>query len=114
MEKDAKTVEMKAVPGGKPSESKDNRKLSYEELNSACAEMSQQIQQQNKYIQQMYAKMQQMEGALQMKRLDYLFEVVKLSMGEGKYGFKAEFVESCIAEIEESLTIPETTDSEEE
>ena len=93
------------------------QKLSYEQLNQACAEMSQQIQQQNKYIQQMHKQMQEMNFMLQNKRMEYLFKVVELANNykSSSYPcFDKLFVEECLAEIQESLTIPEQEEEKEE
>ena len=93
------------------------QKLSYEELNQACAEMSQQIQQQNKYIQQLHKQMQEMNFMLQNKRMDYLFRVVEIAnrSNVSEYAcFAKDFVENCIAEIQESLTIPQQEEEKEE
>jgi methyl-accepting chemotaxis protein len=93
------------------------QKLSYEELNQACAEMSQQIQQQNKYIQQLHKQMQEMNFMLQNKRMDYLFRIVEISnkSNTSEYAcFDKSFVEECIAEIQESLTIPQEKGKKEE
>ena len=92
------------------------QKLSYEELNQACAEMSQQIQQQNKYIQQMHNRMQEMNFMLQNKRMDYLFKIVEIAnkSNASEYAcFAKDFVEECIAEIQESLTIPKEEEKKE-
>ena len=43
------------------------------------------------------------------KRLDYLFKVT-----ENGHMFKQDFLEKCINEIEDIMTVPEETDSEEE
>jgi len=96
---------------------KQPQKLSYEELNQACAEMSQQIQQQNKYIQQLHKQMQEMNFMLQNKRMDYLFRVVEIAnrSNVSEYAcFTKDFVENCIAEIQESLTIPQQEEEKEE
>ena len=93
------------------------QKLSYEELNQACAEMSQQIQQQNKYIQQLHKQMQEMNFMLQNKRMDYLFRVVEIAnrSNVSEYAcFAKDFVEECIAEIQESLTIPQQEEEKKE
>ena len=93
------------------------QKLSYEELNQACAEMSQQIQQQNKYIQQMHKQMQEMNFMLQNKRMEYLFRVVEITNNykSSFYPcFAKDFVEECIAEIQESMTIPQQEEEKEE
>ena len=95
---------------------KQPQKLSYEKLNQACAEMSQQIQQQNKYIQQLHNKMQEMNFMLQNKRMEYLFKVVEIANRNNVSEcvcFAKDFVENCIAEIQESLTIPEEEEEEE-
>ena len=62
-------------------------KLSYEELENVANNL--------------YARLQQAEMSNMFKRLDYLFKVVKYSGT-----FTPAFVESCVAEIEEVLTIP--------
>lgn len=93
------------------------QKLSYEELNQACAEMSQQIQQQNKYIQQLHKQMQEMNFMLQNKRMEYLFSVIGVANNykSSDYPcFDRQFVEECLAEIQESLTIPQQEEEKEE
>ena len=93
------------------------QKLSYEQLNQACAEMSQQIQQQNKHIQQLYKQMQEMDFMLQNKRMDYLFRIVEIAnkSNTSEYAcFAKDFVEECIAEIQESMTIPQQEEEKEE
>lgn len=105
---------MKAAvsPEGNPSGTAAPQKLSYEELNQACAELSQQAQQMRTYIQKLHKQLQSMEIALQTRRLDYLFKVVELSVNDrALYQFHSDFVAACIAEIEESLTIPEGEES---
>ena len=85
------------------------QKLSYEELNQACAEMSQQLQNQSAHMQKMYKQMQQMEYMLQTRRIDYLFKVLELQAN-----FHSDFIVKCSEEIEESLTIPEEEQKESE
>lgn len=102
MEKEIGSKEVKMKP----------QKLSYDELNQACAEMSQQIQQQGKYIQQLHKQLQEMNFMLQNKRMDYLLKIVELQGKRDTAVFNDNFYFSCIAEIEESLTIPEKEDSE--
>ena len=106
----SKEVKMQ-VNNGQP------QKLSYEELNQACAEMSQQIQQQNKYIQQLHKQMQEMNFMLQNKRMEYLFRVVETTNNykQSDYPcFAKDFVEECVAEIQESLTVPQEEEKKEE
>ena len=85
-------------------------KLSYDELNQACAEMAQQLQNQNGYIQKLHKQIQEMGYALQARRMDYLFKTVELfysiDIKSEKPKFSWEFVQKCIKEIEDSMTIP--------
>ena len=82
------------------------QKLTYEELNEVCAEMSQQLQQQKTYIQNLHKQMQEMGYALQTKRMDYLFKVLEMQNINNTL-FPDEFCSKCAKEIVESLTIPE-------
>lgn len=84
-ENKAKTVEMKT----------EKKKFSYEELNDIASQLSQQNQ-------QLYAQLQRVNMTNAFRRLDYLFKVV-----ENGAWFTQEFLDNCISEIEESLTIKE-------
>ena len=84
-ENKTKTVEMKS----------EQKKLSYEELNGIAGQLSQQNQ-------QLYAQLQRVNMTNAFRRLDYLFKVV-----ENGALFTPEFLDNCISEIEESLTIRE-------
>lgn len=84
------------------------KKLNYDELNQACMELSAQNQQMQNYIKQLHQQIQQMNMNLQTKRLDYLFKVVEAHTHY--HVFKEDFVNNCIDEIQESLTIPEGTE----
>ena len=83
---------------------KDERpeKLSYEQLENVAHQLSEQAK-------QLYMKLQAANMSNMLKRLDYLFKVV-----ENGHMFKQDFLEKCIAEIEEIMTVPEETDKEEE
>ena len=83
---------------------KDERpeKLSYEQLENVAHQLSEQAK-------QLYMKLQSANMSNMFKRLDYLFKVV-----ENGHMFKQDFLEKCIAEIEELMTVPEETDKEEE
>ena len=83
---------------------KDERpeKLSYEQLENVAHQLSEQAK-------QLYMKLQSANMSNMFKRLDYLFKVV-----ENGHMFKQDFLEKCIAEIEEIMTVPEETDKEEE
>ena len=84
-ENKTKTVEMKT----------EKKKFSYEELNDIASQLSQQNQ-------QFYAQLQRVNMTNAFKRLDYLFKVV-----ENGALFTPEFLDNCVNEIEESLTIKE-------
>lgn len=83
---------------------KDERpeKMSYEQLENVAHQLSEQAK-------QLYMKLQAANMSNMFKRLDYLFKVV-----ENGHMFKQNFLEKCIAEIEEIMTVPEETDKEEE
>lgn len=80
------------------------KKLSYEELNQACMELSEQNQQMQQYIQKLHKQMQQMDFALQTKRMDYLFKIIELSV-KAEGWFSSDFVQKCLEEIQDSLTV---------
>lgn len=98
-----KTKEVKLNPSQKTEQP---QKLSYEELNNACAEMSQQLQNQGAYIQKLHRQIHEMAGVLQTKRMDYLFKIVELS-AKTQGWFDANLVQKCTDEIQESLFPPE-------
>lgn len=68
------------------------KKMSYEELEQVAAQLSQQSQ-------QLYARLQQADMTNMFKRLDYLFKVV-----ENGPMFPNEFLDMCVAEIQEIMT----------
>ena len=84
----------------------EQKKMSYEELENVAHQLSEQVR-------QLYAKLQEANMINIFKRLDYLFKVVEHSSK-----FDIEFLEKCISEIQEILTIPEnkeeTNEKEEE
>ena len=82
---------------------KEQKKLSYEELQNVASQLSQQNQQLNLMLQQ--ANMTNI-----FKRLDYLFKVL-----ENKDCFDSDFVIACADEIKDIITGPvEETKEEEE
>ena len=83
-------------------EERPEKKLSYSELENVAHQLSEQTK-------QLYMKLQAANMSNMFKRLDYLFKVV-----ENGHMFKQDFLEKCIAEIEEIMTVPEETDKEEE
>lgn len=94
-EKKSKNIEMKVSEN-------NQQKLTYDELNQVCAELSQQNQQMQNYIKRQNQQLQQLAEENMMKRLDYLFTVLKYSNM-----FDSDFVKDCAQEIKESLTIHE-------
>lgn len=108
----SKEVKMDVVKNDKAeAQEKGQQKLSYEQLNQACGEMSQQLQQMDNYIQQLRRQNQQLSLMVNDKRMDFLFGVVKIASKwnpSSEYPcFAKDFVEKCIAEIQEALTIPQ-------
>lgn len=77
-----------------------SKKMSYEEL----AQVSQELNAQNNYLKQQlnmaHQKLAELSNLAMFKRLDYLFEIVKISDK-----FPKEFVEECSAEIVETMSI---------
>lgn len=112
MEEQKKEVKLKPIKTDANSKSEKNQKLTYEQLNQACIELSQQNQQMQTYIKKLQHQMIQMEGMLQAKRMDYLFKVIELYMKSEKF-FDTDYVLKCAEEIQESLTIPEEEQQEE-
>lgn len=79
-------------------ETKEVKKLSYEELERAVNELSARCQ-------GLYVDLQRANMTNAFKRLDYLFKVV-----ENKSAFGKEFVETCINEIQEIMLPVEETE----
>jgi nitrate/nitrite-specific signal transduction histidine kinase len=84
--------------------SKQPQKLSYEELNQACAEMSQQLQQQNKYIQQLYSQVKELNFLVQNKRMDYMLKIIELQNKQETTIFTEDFYKTCVKEVENALS----------
>lgn len=83
----------------------ENKKLSYEQLEQIANQLSQQNR-------EMYSKLQELNRSNALVRLDYLFRVIELVT---KYPqthnqvFPDGFVNDCIHEFVESMTIPKET-----
>lgn len=73
-------------------------KMSYEQLENVAHQLSEQAK-------QLYMQLQNANMSNMFKRLDYLFKVV-----ENSHIFKLDFVNKCINEIEDFMTIPEETE----
>jgi hypothetical protein len=96
-----KTVNM----AGKEVKKEENKKISYEDLQKAAGQLYQQNQ-------QLIAKCKQYEEQMQRLnnvevRLHYLFEV----LDKGSY-FDDDFIEVCVNEIKEIMTIKEEPEEE--
>lgn len=94
-EKNEKIVEMQ--PQVKAEEP---QKMTYEQLEQVAHQLSEQAK-------QLYRKLQEANMINMFKRLDYLFKVV-----ENKNSFNEEFVQSCVAEIQDILTISDEPEAE--
>ena len=70
-------------------------KMSYEQLENVAHQLSEQAK-------QLYMKLQDANMNNIFKRLDYLFKVV-----ENGHMFKQDFLDKCMVEIEELMTVPE-------
>ena len=94
-EQKGKVVEMQpTAETGRPE------KMSYEQLENIAHQLSEQSK-------QLYAKLQAANMNNMFKRLDYLFKVV-----ENGHMFKQDFLEKCVAEIEEIITVPEEAEED--
>ena len=95
-EQKKKIVEMQPVT----KETERSEKMSYEQLENVAHQLSEQAK-------QLYMKLQAANMGNMFKRLDYLFKVV-----ENGHMFKQDFLEKCITEIEEIMTVPEETEED--
>ena len=111
MEKEIGSKEVKMRPkNGTESNAEQPKKLSYDELNQACMDMSQQIQNLNKYIQHLRQDNYQLSALVTNKRLDYLFKVIDIvntwKSPDLNPCFEGTFIKECLSEIQASLTTP--------
>lgn len=95
-EQKSKVVEMKP----QTKEAEKPQKMSYEQLEQIAHQLSEQAR-------QLYGQLQKANLSNMFKRLDYLFKVV-----ENGHMFKQDFLEKCIAEIEELMTVPEEVEED--
>ena len=82
------------------------KKLSYEELENVCHQLSAQAQQLNTQNQQLRAALNEANLTNLYKRLDYLFEVINRDNAYLSISFKTK----CASEIEELMATPEQTE----
>ena len=86
--------------------SKDQKKLTYEQLNGVCNK----LYQENQYLK---GQLQQASETIGLfNRLDYLFKVVALANKQSEYHFSSDFVIACYQEIEQAMTPPEKGEEE--
>lgn len=94
----SKVVDMKVA--SKKEAKEEKQKLTYEQLNDACIQLSQQNR-------QLIIRNRELESFAMNKRLDYLFKVLEFSNK-----FSSDFVISCSSEIEQAMTIPQDIEEE--
>lgn len=76
-------------------------KMSYEQLENIAHQLSEQNR-------QLYTKLQELNMANIFKRLDYLFKVV-----ESGHMFNQDFLEKCIAEVENLMAVSDQEEKSE-
>lgn len=77
------------------SEAERPNKMSYEQLENVAHQLSEQAK-------KLYAELQNANMNNLFKRLDYLFKVI-----ENQHMFSQSFVDKCVTEIEDIITVPE-------
>lgn len=92
------------------------QKWTKDKLVQQVVQMNRQLYNQDNYVNRLRGQIGEMQNYFSNKRMEYLFKVVEIanSYKASDYPcFDKVFVEECLAEIQESLTIPEQTDMEE-
>lgn len=84
----------------KNKEGENPKKMSYEQLEQVAHQLSEQTR-------QLYNQLQQSNMTNMFKRLDYLFKVL-----ENGSRFDKDFLDKCISEIKDIMTVPEGTEEE--
>lgn len=97
-EQKGKVVEMTT----QAKETEQPQKMSYEQLEQVAHQLSEQAR-------QLYGQLQKSNLSNMFKRLDYLFKVV-----ENSHMFKQDFLDRCVKEIEDIMTVPEEPENSEE
>lgn len=97
-EQKGKVVEMTS----QAKETEQPQKMSYEQLEQVAHQLSEQTR-------QIYDQLQKANLSNMFRRLDYLFKVV-----ENGHMFKQDFLDKCIKEIEDIMTVPEEEAAPEE
>lgn len=83
------------------NETERPEKMSYEQLENVAHQLSEQAK-------QLYMKLQAANMSNIFKRLDYLFKVL-----ENGHMFRQDFVDKCVSEIEELMSVPEEVEEAE-
>lgn len=83
-------------------ETEQPQKMSYEQLEQVAHQLSEQAR-------QLYGQLQKSNLSNMFKRLDYLFKIV-----ENGHMFKQDFLDRCVKEIEDIMTVPEEPENSEE
>ena len=86
------------------------KKLSYEEIENVCHQLSAQAQQLNAQNQQLRAMVNEANLTNLYKRLDYLFEVINR---DNPY-LSADFKKKCALEIETLMATPKASEDAQE
>ena len=109
-EKKTKEVKMEVVEGkGNAAKADRPEKMSYEQLENIAHQLSEQCRDIYTKWQEAQKANKEMQQALSaINRADYLFKVLQYD-----YAFGEEFVNKCVKELEEFLTIPENTETTE-
>lgn len=74
-------------------------------------ELANKLFNENRYLKQQLQ--QAIETINTFNRLNYLFKVIEVSNSSGVYKFSSEFVQKCMDEVENIMTIPEEQQEEE-
>lgn len=117
-EQKSKEVKMNTVANQKKQTSEGETSLieelktwPQEKLIQQVVQMNQQLFNQDNYINRMRDQITEMRDFIQNKRIDFLFKVVEISSNENPASeypcFAKDFVEKCIMELQDALTIPE-------
>ena len=100
-EQKSKEVKLGVAKSNEEDIKKEFQKPTYEQLNNAFMELSQQ----NNLLRQRLQQAEKYIGTI--NRLDYLIKMMELANGSSTYKFNADFVLKCIEEIESLMTLSE-------
>lgn len=105
--KDNKVVEMKVAKGANQKE-QEQEKISYEKLNSIAVQLYNENQQLKQRVHDMT------EALKVVNRMDYLLKIIEIDYNSRHYKatFSLDFVQNCINEVQELMTLPKSEESE--